>query len=203
MFTGIVTERGWIRRARRTEGLVELEIECRPIARQLKVGDSVAVSGVCLTTTEAGRRRFRVQVMGETVARTTLGDTERGQPLNLELPARLSDRLGGHLVQGHVDGIAQVARMEEAEGSRRVWWDASPDVLHYIVPRGSVALDGVSLTVVDADGTTFEVALIPHTLAATTLGSMRVGGRANVEVDVIAKYVERLSSAGDGQGAAS
>jgi riboflavin synthase len=130
--------------------------------------------------------------MEETLARTTLGDLQKGSAVNLELAARLSDRLGGHLVQGHVDHTVRVARIEEMDGSTRVWFSAGDDVLRYLVPKGSVALDGVSLTVVEVGRSTFQVALIPHTLAATTLKDLSVGRQVNVEVDVIAKYVERL-----------
>jgi riboflavin synthase len=112
--------------------------------------------------------------------------------VNLELPARPTDRLGGHLVQGHVDGVAEVTRMEDTDGTRRVWAGAPEEVLRYLVAKGSVALDGVSLTVVDVGRTTFQVALIPHTLSNTTLADVKVGARMNVEVDVVAKYVERF-----------
>ncbi|MDQ3878540.1 MAG: riboflavin synthase, partial [Actinomycetota bacterium] len=118
----------------------------------------------------------------------------RGRTVNLELPMRLSDRLGGHIVQGHVDGIATVVRVEDDGDARRVWMAASPELLRYMIVKGSVALDGVSLTLVDVAATTFQVALIPHTLEATTLGDVSLGTRINVEVDLIAKYVERLSN---------
>jgi riboflavin synthase len=153
----------------------------------------VAVDGTCLTATSAGRRRFSARAVEETLARTTLNDLSRNSEVNLELPARLSDRLGGHLVQGHVDGVARAVRIEENEDrSRVVWWECGEDTLRFLVPKGSVTLDGVSLTIVDVDRTSFQVALIPHTLEATTLGGVGVGSRVNVEVDVIAKYVERL-----------
>ena len=193
MFTGIVVERGRVARAKQSRGLLEIEIESPAVARGLKRGDSVAVNGVCLTATSTGRRRFEAQAMAETLARSTLGDLKRGATVNLELAARLHDRLGGHLVQGHVDGVAKVVRLEEDSGSRRVWFTAGEDAVRYMVPKGSVTLDGVSLTVVDAGHTTFEVALIPHTLGVTTLSDLRVGSEVNLEVDVIAKYVERLA----------
>lgn len=193
MFTGIVVEAGKVRRARQRRGLLELEIEAPAISKELKKGDSVAVNGVCLTATEAGRRRFKAQAMEETLARTTLGALERGLTVNLELPARLADRLGGHLVQGHVDGTAHVTRVEDDDGALRVWFSAPDDILRYMVRKGSVTLDGVSLTVVDVGRTSFQVALIPHTLSVTTLGRLEPGVKCNVEVDVVAKYVERLS----------
>ena len=196
MFTGIVIDRGSVSRARERRGLLKLEIESRRVARELRRGDSVAVNGVCLTATDVGRKKFSAEAMQETLARSTLGSLGRGGTVNLELPARLQDRLGGHLVQGHVDGVATVTRIEDSEDARRVWLSADEDVLRYLVGKGSVALDGVSLTVVEVGRATFQVALIPHTIGVTTLGSLKVGSRTNVEVDVIAKYVERLHNGG-------
>lgn len=192
MFTGIVVERGSVKRAKERRGLLELEIEAPAISKELKRGDSVAVNGVCLTATATGRRHFSTQAMDETLARSTLGSLRRGSSVNLELAARLKDRLGGHLVQGHVDGVARVVRMEEEGGATRVWLSASEELLRYMVAKGSVTLDGVSLTVVEVGRTSFQVALIPHTLGATTLGSIGVDSKVNVEVDIVAKYVERL-----------
>jgi len=192
MFTGIVVEKGTVRKAKRRRGLLDLEIEAPSIARELKKGDSVAVNGVCLTATGTGRKRFTAQAMEETLVLTTLGSLGKGLTVNLELPARLVDRLGGHLVQGHVDGTAHVTRVEDDDGALRVWFSAPDDILRYMVPKGSVTLDGVSLTVVEVGRTSFQVALIPHTLSATTLARLEPGAKVNVEVDVVAKYVERL-----------
>lgn len=191
MFTGIVVDTGKVRKAADRRGILTLEIET-DLGRELGKGDSISVNGVCLTATATARRRFSAEVMSETVARSTLGRLRRGANVNLELPARLADRLGGHLVQGHVDGVAEVARIEDDEAARRYWFRADTELLRYMVPKGSIAIDGVSLTLVDVGATTFQVALIPHTLAATTLGSLKVGDKVNVEVDVIAKYVERF-----------
>lgn len=193
MFTGIVVEQGTVVRARSRKGSLDLEIEAPKVAREVSVGDSVAVNGVCLTAVRAGRRSMRFEAIDETLARSTLGSLKRGGTVNLELAARLVDRLGGHLVQGHVDGLARVARIEDEEDARRIWFEASADLLKYMVAKGSVALDGVSLTVVDVGFKTFQVALIPHTLSSTTLGKLSVGSIVNVETDVIAKYVERLT----------
>jgi riboflavin synthase len=173
---------------------VEIEIEAPTPARELERGHSVAVNGVCLSATDVRRRRFSVHAVPETVARSTIGGLRRREAVNLELPLRLVDRLGGHLVQGHVDGVAEALRVENIEAARRVWWSADEDLLRYVAPKGSVALDGVSLTVVDVGRTSFEVSLIPLTLEETTLGDVRVGSRANLELDVIAKYVERLAA---------
>ena len=206
MFTGIVTARGVVRSARaRRGGSVEIEIEAPKLGRTrsavrpnssggLTRGDSVAVNGVCLTATGVRRRRFWVTAMEETVARSTLGELRRGHTVNLELPLRLADRLGGHLVQGHVDGVAEALRVEREDGVHRVWWAAGDDLLRYVAPKGSIALDGVSLTVVEIGRTSFQVALIPLTLEETTLGRVEAGSKANLEVDVVAKYVERLAA---------
>jgi riboflavin synthase len=196
MFTGIVVGCGKVKRAREHGGALELEIEARDVARQLEVGDSVAVNGVCLTATHTSRKAFTTQAMDETLARTTISELHRGSVVNLELPVRLADRLGGHLVQGHVDGVASVVRTQQENGSRRLWLTVHGGLLRYLVPKGSVALDGVSLTVVEVDGTSFQVALVPHTLEVTNLGGVDVDDRLNVEVDVLAKYVERLVEGG-------
>lgn len=193
MFTGIVVEQGRVTKARGRRGSLDLEIDAPRIAREVSVGDSVAVNGVCLTAVRAGRRSMRFEAIEETLSRSTLGNLKRGGPVNLELAARLVDRLGGHLMQGHVDGLGRVVRIEDEEEARRIWFEAPTDLLRYMVAKGSVALDGVSLTIVDAGVKTFQVALIPHTLKATTLGTLKVGSVVNVEVDIIAKYVERLT----------
>jgi riboflavin synthase len=194
MFTGIVTERGRIRRAKNRKGILELEIEAADIARALDRGDSVSVDGVCLTAVTTSRKRFGVQAVAETLERTTLGALESGAEVNLELAVRLADRLGGHLVQGHVDGVATVIRREDEEGGRRLWFSAPEDLLRYLVPKGSVTVSGVALTLTEVGVTSFGVAVIPHTLEVTTLGSISTGAELNIEIDVIAKYVERFMS---------
>src|SRR5918999_3895616 len=146
MFTGIVVERGTGRRSRTRGGVLDLEIEAADVARALDVGDSVAVSGVCLTATASSRRRFSTEVVPETVARSTLGDLQRGDRVNLELPLRLADRLGGHLVQGHVDGTGEVAGVSEDGFSKRLVIATPDELRRYLVERGSIAVDGVSLT---------------------------------------------------------
>jgi riboflavin synthase len=192
MFTGLVVTQGKVARARARNDMLELEVDAPGIARSLRPGDSVAINGVCMTAADTSRKRFSVQAMAETLALSNLGDLNKGDRVNLELPARLSDRLGGHLVQGHVDGTARVVRIESIDEALRMWFEADNGILGYLVRKGSVTLDGVSLTVVEVGRTTFQVALIPHTLAVTTLGSLEVGDRVNIEVDVLAKYVERL-----------
>jgi riboflavin synthase len=158
----------------------------------MRRGDSVSVNGVCLTARKVGRSSFSAQVMGETLQRTTLGHLDRGHHVNLELPTRVFDRLGGHIVQGHVDGLGTIVRIEEGDGTRYVSIQCTADLIRYVVPKGSITLDGVSLTVVDVDNMSFRVALIPHTLQVTSLGEISEGSRVNIEVDVLAKYVERL-----------
>lgn len=196
MFTGIVVDQGEVRRAKKAGGILQLEVEASRTARELAVGDSVSVNGVCLTATETGRRRFSVEAIPETLARTTLGSVKRGGRLNLELAARLGDRIGGHLVQGHVDGVAEALRVEEDEGARRMWFGLDEGLLEFLVPKGSVTLDGVSLTVVEVGRTSFQVAIIPHTLEMTTLGVVEPGSLVNVEVDLVAKYIQRFMNNG-------
>ncbi len=192
MFTGIV-EPGVIERVRRRRGVVELRIKT-PLARELRRGDSVSVNGVCLTATSVRGRRVSVQATNETLGRSTVGAFESGRTVNVELPLRLSDRLGGHLVQGHVDSVARLIRAERDGDSRRLWFEATPEALRYVVPKGSVALDGVSLTVVDVSHDRFEVMIIPHTVDTTTLGDVRAGDVVNLEIDLMAKYAERFAT---------
>jgi len=162
------------------------------LAGELRNGESVAVDGVCLTIVRTGKDWFEVEITPETLRRTTWGEKSPGAAVNLERALRAGERLGGHLVQGHVDGVATVTEIRlEGEG-RRVRIAPPTLLLRYIVEKGSVALDGVSLTVTSVSGAEFDVALIPHTLRATTLGEWRISRRIHVEVDLIAKYVESL-----------
>lgn len=201
MFTGLIAERGIVRRADLRKGpLLVLEVEARELASALGRGDSIAVNGVCLTATKVGRKKFLADVVPETLAKTTLGDIRPGREVNLELPPTPGDRLGGHLVQGHVDGTATVVRVEPEGDSTRLWFEPDPELLRYVAPKGSIAVDGVSLTVATAGRASFSVALVPHTLAVTTLGGLNVGDRVNVEVDVVAKYLERLIEGQKGKG---
>jgi riboflavin synthase len=194
MFTGLVQGIGRITRADFAPDGARLTIEA-PLSAELREGDSVAVNGVCLTATELGDGSFTTQAMNETLARTSLGDVDVGAEVNLELPVRAGDRLGGHVVQGHVDGVGIVAGMEEDGFARRVRIEAGPELLRYLVQKGSVAVDGVSLTVAEIDDSSLTVSLIPETLARTNLGRTLLGNRVNLEVDVLAKYVEKLMRA--------
>jgi riboflavin synthase len=189
MFTGIVEERGEVREVR-PNGLV---LACRTVLGDSEVGASLAVNGVCLTVVERTERTLAFDVSEETRERTALSRLAPGAPVNLERPVTLSSRLGGHLVQGHVDGVGEVSSIERDEaGGAWLTVRAPADLLRYLVEKGSVAVDGVSLTIAALDGDSFSVALIPHTLEATTLGVVRSGDPVNLEVDVVAKYVERL-----------
>lgn len=187
MFTGIVEERGRVHSA---SG--RLEIEANGVADDVAVGDSLAVNGVCLTVAQRRDGRVSFDLAEETLQRTTLGALAPGDPVNLERPVTLLTRLGGHLVQGHVDGVADVLEVEPGEGGATLRIRIPAGIEPYVVEKGSVAVDGVSLTVACVEDHAFTVALIPHTLAATTLGSVAPGDRVNLEVDVLAKYVESL-----------
>jgi riboflavin synthase len=191
MFTGLVEQKGTVRSVERDGARARISVDT-PLASELAEGDSVAVNGVCLTAVEARNGGFRADVMEETLRRSSLGPLSEGDEVNIELPLRAGDRMGGHLVQGHVDGTGTV-QSAEAEGSARVLRIASdPDVLAYVVEKGSIAVDGVSLTVAHVDGAGFSVSLVPETLERTTLGTAGPGRVVNLEVDVLAKYVEKL-----------
>jgi riboflavin synthase len=191
MFTGIVAELGTVERVDRSHDGARLRIAAE-LAGDLREGDSIAVSGVCLTATALDRSGFEADAMNQTLALTTLGELGEGDRVNLEPPLRAGDPLGGHIVQGHVDGVAEVTDVHDDGFSRRLRIALPPELEPYVVERGSVTLDGVSLTVADLGNGWLEVALIPETLARTTLGGAAEGARVNVELDVVARYVERL-----------
>jgi riboflavin synthase len=193
VFTGIIEELGSVRVIDRREGGARLEIAASTVLGDARAGDSIAVNGCCLTVVDLGDGWWAADAVIETLERTALGSLERDDPVNLERPLRLSDHLGGHLVQGHVDGVGHVAaRSPLADGSTRFTFAAPPDALRYVVEKGSVAVDGISLTVAALGDDSFDVAVIPHTLAVTTLGHKDQGAPVNLEADLIAKYVERL-----------
>lgn len=207
MFTGIVEERGEVRALERRDGGARLQIACHEILADTPVGGSVAVDGCCVTVTGLDDDGFEVDLMAPTLAATTLGDLAVGAPVNLERPVAVGGRLGGHLVQGHVDGVGEVLARVEGDGSTTLRMSAPPGVAEHVVPRGSVTVQGVSLTVVEVAertdagvparaGAVFAVGLVPHTLEVTTLGRLRPGDRVNLEADVIAKHVARLLAAG-------
>jgi riboflavin synthase len=191
VFTGLVADLGTVAEVHATAEGVRLAIES-PLARELNEGDSIAVNGVCLTATAVAAGGFEAQAMGETLRRSSLGELREGSPVNLELPLRASDRLGGHVVQGHVDGVGTVAAVREDGFARELEIELEPRLARYLVEQGSVALDGVSLTVSALSERGLSVSLIPETLARTSFGEVGVGAAVNVEVDVLAKHVERL-----------
>jgi riboflavin synthase len=188
MFTGIVRELG---RVAAFDGS-RLRIDAPRAAADAAVGDSVAIAGVCLTVVENEGGRLAFDTVPETLSCTSLGRLATGNAVNVETALRAGEPLGGHVMQGHVDGVARVRSVEPEEDGKRVWFDAPPKLLRYCVEKGSIAVDGTSLTVAALDDTGFAVALVPHTIAATTLGTLRSGDVVNLEVDVLAKYVERL-----------
>jgi riboflavin synthase len=195
MFTGLVEELGRVRAVTPNATGARLEIEATTVLEDATMGASIAVNGCCLTVVDLAASSFAADAVEETMSRTSLGALAPGDPVNLERPVRLSDRLGGHLVQGHVDGVGQVReRTVLPDGSTRISISAPDALLRYIVEKGSIAVDGVSLTVAGVDEGGFEFALIPHTATVTTLGTREVGAAVNLEVDLLAKYVERLAA---------
>jgi riboflavin synthase len=191
VFTGLVADLGTVTAVDATADGVRLAVRTS-LAPEISEGDSVAVNGVCLTATAIADGQFSADVMHESLRRSSLGEVASGSPVNLELPLRASDRLGGHVVQGHVDGVGVVREVREDGFARVVTFDAPADLLRYVVAKGSIAVDGVSLTVSAIDDESFSVSLIPETLERTTLGAAEVGRPVNLEVDVLAKYVEKL-----------
>ncbi|HKG39582.1 MAG TPA: riboflavin synthase [Conexibacter sp.] len=191
MFTGLVQELGTVTSVEPSADGVRLTVAA-PLAAELAPGDSVAVNGVCLTAVDPDAGQFAADVMNETLRRSSLADAAPGAQVNLELPLRAQDRLGGHVVQGHVDGLGRVADVEPDGFARRIRVAAASDLLRYVVEKGSIAIDGVSLTVAAVDDESLTVSLIPETLERTNLGVAEPGATVNLEVDVLAKYVEKL-----------
>ena len=197
MFTGLVGDLGTVGTVETTAGGARLTVSTR-LATQLGAGDSVAVNGVCLTAVERTPDGFTADVMNETLDRSSLGAAAGGVRVNLELALRADGRLGGHIVQGHVDGVGTVGEVRQDGLARRVTVRAEPGILRYVVEKGSIAIDGVSLTVASVEDEHFSVSLIPETLTRTTLGGAERGTRVNLEVDIMAKYAEKLLRAHTG-----
>lgn len=197
MFTGIVEELGQVIDLDVQDRHARLHVGCGDVLDGARVGDSISVDGTCLTVTTLTPKGFTADLMAETLRATALGDLEVGRPVNLERAMRIDGRLGGHLVQGHVDGVGTITAREELPGTVFVTIDAPAELARYLVPKGSITVSGISLTVVErTDDGRFSIGLIPHTLDVTTLGVLGVGDRVNLEVDVIAKYVEQLLAGG-------
>lgn len=193
MFTGLIQDVGTVESLDRGPEGARLRIATQ-LAGELSEGDSIAVHGACLTATAVDANAFNVDVMNRTLEHTSLGSLETGGHVNLELAVRPSDRLGGHIVQGHVDGTGRVASVRDDGFARRLEVDLPPELLRFVIPRGSIAIDGVSFTIAEVSENGFELSLIPETLARTTLGEVAEGQVVNIEVDQVARYVDRLLS---------
>jgi riboflavin synthase len=200
VFTGIVRELGRVESVDATAGGARLTIHAPETAARTALGDSVSVNGVCLTATAADDGTLAFDAVPETLARSTLGSLAPGAPVNLEPALRAGEPLGGHVVQGHVDGVARVVSLDPEGGGARLTLELPGGLARYAVEKGSVTIDGVSLTVAGLDGGRIAIALVPHTLSATTLGSLTPGDEVNVEADILAKHVERLLEARGGAG---
>jgi riboflavin synthase len=203
LFTGIIQEVARVVRFDEAKGKRRLTIAAENAASELKIGDSVAVSGACLTAVDIAKNTFAADLAGETVARTSLSRLQPGSLVNLELPLRATDRMGGHYVQGHVDGTGRLAALEKVVGGEDFWLsiEVPADVTRYIVEKGSIAIEGISLTVARIEGARVAIAIIPHTYEATNLKSLRPGDPVNVEADILAKYLAKwMHRDGAGQG---
>ncbi|MBW3602901.1 MAG: riboflavin synthase [Actinobacteria bacterium] len=196
MFTGIVEEVGAVAGVERSGATASVTVRCRTVVGDARAGDSVSVNGCCLTARDVRPDGFRADLMGPTLDTTALGDLVPGSRVNLERPVAAAGRLGGHLVQGHVDAVAEVLGVDPQHAWTLLTCSLPDELAPYVVERGSIAVDGVSLTVAGVGGGAFRVGLVPHTLRATTLGGRRVGDRVNLEADVVGKYVEALLGAG-------
>lgn len=192
MFTGLIEEIGRVKSVQRHGASLRLAIGADKVLEGVKIDDSICVSGVCLTVIAHEADAFTVQVVDETLRKTSLGNLTIGSRVNLERALRPSDRLGGHFVQGHVDGVARLVNFENQSSGKLLRLELPQPLLRYVIPQGSIALEGVSLTVARLEGNQIGIALIPHTLASTTLGEARVGDMLNVETDLLGKYIARL-----------
>lgn len=195
MFTGLIEEVGTVRNVRPRGDGATITVEARQVLEGLELGDSVAISGPCQTVISFDTSSFTVEAIRETMQRTRFGEWKPGQKVNLERAMRPSDRLGGHLVQGHVDGVVEVLKIQELAGSWRLRLALPEEGRPFVVEKGSIAIDGISLTVAATGGDWFEVEIIPHTWSHTTLADLKVGGNVHVEWDLIAKYVHHMLSA--------
>jgi len=202
MFTGIIEEMGSVKALRRESGAARLSLSAATVLDGTAIGDSICVNGVCLTVVEMGKNEFSADVAVETLRVTNLGELKAGSRVNLERALQLSARIGGHLVSGHVDAVGRLREKRDEGNGWRIFFDAPETVLRYIIKKGSIAIDGISLTVADVDRAGFSIAMIPHTAKLTTLGFKSAGDSVNLESDIIGKYVERLLP-GHGEGSVS
>ena len=199
MFTGIVEELGTVKRMERGSNSCQLSILAKKILEDVKLGDSIAINGVCLTVTSFDQDSFGADMMAETLAKTNLKNLGIGQRVNLERATRLGDRMGGHLVQGHVDAVGTIVEQQKVDIAQIIRISAPEELLHYMVAQGSVAIDGISLTVVEVLADSFTVSIIPHTAKMTTLGFKKTGDTVNLESDIIGRYVEKLLRRSEGK----
>lgn len=192
MFTGIVEEVGRVSSIKNSTNSAILTIEAEKVLEESKIGDSISVNGVCLTVTDISSKSFSTDIMHESLKRSSLGELKKGSRVNLERALKLSTRLGGHIVSGHIDGVGKIKSIKKDDNA--VWYciEANEKILKYIIEKGSVAIDGISLTVAEENDKDFSVSVIPHTRAASNLSEKKIGSRVNIENDCIAKYVEKL-----------
>lgn len=192
MFTGIVEETGTVKAVQKGSASSYIKIQADKIFSDMHIGDSIAVNGVCLTVTDFGGKIFRADVMNETLSRSSLGTLKNGSPVNLERAMAANGRFGGHIVSGHIDGTGTISKIEN--DGIAVWYTISalPEIMRYIVEKGSIAIDGISLTIAAATDSTFSVSIIPHTASQTIVSTKKVGDIVNLENDIIGKYVEKL-----------
>jgi riboflavin synthase len=197
MFTGLIEEIGEIKSIEKAAKSARITIKSEKVLQGIKIGDSICTNGVCLTVTEFSNNTFSVDVMAETVRSSNLGKLKPGYKVNLERALRLSDRLGGHIVSGHIDGIGTIVDLQSEENATWVSVKTTKDILKYIVHKGSITIDGISLTVAYVDDNIFKVSIIPHTKGETTLVIKKIGDEVNLESDMMAKYVEKLLNYGE------
>ncbi|MCE5220499.1 MAG: riboflavin synthase [Clostridium sp.] len=197
MFTGIIEEVGMLEELSIGNGFGVMKIKCNKVLEDTRIGDSIATNGVCLTVKEKGPCSFKAEVMGETLAKSNLGSLKVGDKLNLERALRLSDRLGGHIVSGHIDGVGKIVSIKEEKDGTWFTISAPEDVLKYVIYKGSIGIDGISLTVAYVNDEMFKVSVIPHTLENTILSNKKVNSKINLECDLVGKYIEKLFASKD------
>lgn len=197
MFTGLIEEIGTIKNTRRQNGAVCFSIEAEEVLRELNIDDSISIQGVCLTVTKIAAPTFEVQAVEETLRKTKLGQLKIGSRVNLERAVRAADRMGGHFVQGHVDDVGTISRIQQQEGGILLSITIPPHLMKYIISEGSITIDGVSLTVARLQENEITISLIPHTLDKTTLSDLQMRDQVNIEVDILGKYIENLLSKSD------